>query len=127
MAAINSAATERDVARERGPLQDETGVVGKIGLVGEFVTGERHEEPFVTAEVGLGGFVANREFLAHLVVEVFQQLAARLSHGLVNLQAEFELELVEGGLDFVGLTAALVDGGDALLEIHAGFDGAVSG
>ena len=44
--------------------------------------------------------------------------------GLVDLQAEFELELVEGGLDFVGLAAALVDGGDALLEIDAGLDGA---
>ena len=47
-----------------------------------------------------------------------------LGHGLVDLQAQFELELVEGGLDFLGLAAALVDGGDALLEVHAGFDGA---
>ena len=45
-------------------------------------------------------------------------------HGLVDLQAEFELELVEGGLDLFGLAAALVDGRDAFLEIHAGLDGA---
>ena len=39
-------------------------------------------------------------------------------------QAQLELELVEGGLDLLGLAAVLVDGGDALLEIHAGLDGA---
>ncbi len=37
-------------------------------------------------------------------------------------QAEFELELVEGSLDFVRLAAVLVDVGDALLEVHAGLD-----
>jgi len=89
----------------------------------EFVPGELHEETLVTIQVGLRGFVPNAEFLPYLVVEVFEQLTTRLGHRLVDFPTEFELELVEGGLDFVRLAAALVDAGDAFLEIHAGLDG----
>ena len=65
------------------------------------------------------------KFFAHFIVKVFQQLAAGAwLIDLIDFQTQFELELVEGGLDFLLLAAALVDGGDALLEIHAAFDGA---
>ncbi len=37
-------------------------------------------------------------------------------------KAELELELVEGACDLVGRAAALVDVGDALLEVDAGLD-----
>ena len=37
---------------------------------------------------------------------------------------QLELELVEGGGDLIGFAAVLVDGGDALFEVDAGFDGA---
>ena len=51
-------------------------------------------------------------------------MLARAGHRLIYFKTQFELELVECSLDFVRLAAALVDGGDALLEIHAGLDSA---
>ena len=76
----------------------------KIGMAVQLVSGEPHEIAFDAVQRGDGGVGAHLELFPHLVVEVFQQLAARLGHGLVDLQAEFELELVEGDLDLLVLT-----------------------
>ena len=87
------------------------------------MTGELDELAFEAVKEGLGIVEADLEFVPHLVVEVFEELAPGGGHGLVDLEVELELERIEGGLDFLRPAAALIDGGDAFLEVHTGFDG----
>ncbi len=94
------------------------------GIAVERVLGELHEQPLVAVQIGLRGLAAYLEFFPDFIVEVLEQLATGVGHRLVDFQAQFELEVVEGGLDFILLAAALVDGGDALFEVDAGLDGA---
>ena len=108
--------------REGQRFEPERAIAQKLGVAVQLVPRELHQQALVAVEVGLRGLVPHLELLAHFVVEVLQQLLARARHRFVDLEAQFELELVEGGLDLVGLAAALVDGGDALLEVDAGLD-----
>jgi len=79
----------------------------------QLVPGKLHEQSLVSIEERLGGFIADLQLFADFVVEVFQQLAARLRHCVVDLQTQFKLKFVEGDLDFLVLAAALVDVIDA--------------
>ncbi len=90
----------------------------------QLIACELHKELLVAIQKSLRGFILHTEFLAHFVVEMLQQLAACLRHSFVNFEAEFELELVECGPDFLRLAATLIDGSDALFEVHARLDGA---
>src|SRR5207237_8720727 len=78
--------------------------------------------PPICVEELLESFISDFELFPNFVVKVLQQLAARLRHRLIDLQAEFELKLIERDFDFLVLAAALVDVVDALLEVHAAFN-----
>ena len=88
------------------------------------LAGKTHEELFEAVQDGFRGRILHAELFPDFVIEILQELPAGLRHRFVDLKAEFELELIEGGLDLVDLAAALVDIVDALLEIYAAFDGA---
>jgi hypothetical protein len=49
-------------------------------------------------------------------------LLARLRDRFIDLQAQFQLQLVEGSFDLLVFTASLVNSGDAFFEINARFD-----
>ena len=70
-------------------------VVVKLCVTFEFMAGETHEKVLKLREYGLRVLVAHLQFLADLIVEVLEKFAASLSHGLVDFEVEFELELVE--------------------------------
>jgi len=90
----------------------------------QLVGGELYEAAFQLAEVRFGIIVAHSELFADFIIEIFQQFAARLRHRLVDFEAQFKLELIEGDFDFIVFAAALVNVVDAFFEIHAGLDGA---
>ena len=64
---------------------------------------------------------------AHLLDDFLIEVVEQLLPGVAGLSAisrfQFVLELVELELDLLRRAALLVDGGDALLEVHAGLDG----
>lgn len=113
---------ERKVSVARAREEPERGVAEKLSVVAQLMAGELHEDPLEAVQHGLGVGVTQAELLAHLLVEVLQQLASGLAHRLVDLEGQLELELVEGRLDLRGLATALVDLGDPLLEIDPGFE-----
>jgi hypothetical protein len=57
------------------------------------------------------------------LIEVVKKLLTGITASLSNLRFEFLLELVELEFDLFGGAALLVDRNDALLKVHAGFDG----
>src|SRR5574337_1228262 len=117
-------------AREAAVL-DSSRYVAKIeaivierGAMDQFGAGQVHQHALeaiarVAAVVG-----AHAQLLLHLLIKVLKQYLARLDHRLVDLAGEVELKLLEAGLDFLGLSAVLVDLGDTPLEVDTGADGA---
>ncbi len=97
--------------------------VEKFGVRAELETSQLHEESFVPREISLTLVEAYPQLVVDFGVEILQELPARAGHGLVDLGAQFELQLIERRLDLLGRAAALVDGGDAFLEIDARLDG----
>ena len=98
-------------------------VVIERGAMDQFGAGQVHQHALeavarVAAVVG-----PHAQLLLHLLIEVLKQYLARLDHRLVDFAGEVELELLEAGLDFLGLSAVLVDLGDTPLEIDTGADG----
>ena len=83
---------------------------------------QAHQQTFESIKIDFRVFVANLELLSNLVVEILEQLSPRLAHRFVDLEAQFELKLIERGLDLVRLAALLIDRADALLEIDAGLN-----
>ena len=61
--------------------------------------------------------------LDDLLVEVVEQLLAGVALAGGDLGLQIPLELVELELDLLRRAAFLVDGGDALLEVHARLHG----
>jgi hypothetical protein len=98
-----------------------------LGAVGQLVARELHEDAFEAVQIGLRVHVPNTQLLACLIVEVVEELLPRACHRFVDLHAQFELESVKSCLDLPGLTAALVDGGDPFLEVHAAFHSLIVG
>jgi len=109
--------------RERSGEQAEGGLALEVGVAVEFVAGEADELALELAEDGLGVFVADLELFPDFVVKVFKELLPGGGHGFIDLEAEFELEFVEGILDLIRLATLAVDGGDEFFEIDAGADG----
>src|SRR5205823_2384137 len=97
------------VPRKGARLEPKRGMVSKLGVAIQFVPGQLHEQSFVDVEERLRLLITNFELFTDLVIEVFQQLAARLSHRLIDLKAEFKLKLIEGDFYLLVLAAALVD------------------
>ena len=54
---------------------------------------------FKSIEIDLRVFVTDFQLLANLIIEIFKQLLPRLAHRLVDLEAQFELQLIERRLD----------------------------
>src|SRR3989344_5000022 len=76
-------------------------------------------EPFLEAVQVIPALYAH--LLHHFLVEVVEQLLACILLFLADLRFQFMLELIELKLNLLLCTAFLVDGGDALLEIHTRF------
>ena len=81
--------------------------------------GEAHQQAFQPAERRAGIHVAQAQPLLYIFVEVFQKGLAGVEHGVGNLAGQIELQLLEGGMDGLGVAAGLVDFGDAAFEIDA--------
>ena len=60
----------------------------------------------------------------HVLVEVLEQCSTRVVHPRADALVHLSLQGAERGVDLLGRAALLVDGEDALLEVHAGLDGA---
>jgi hypothetical protein len=93
-------------------------------MVFQLMARQAHEQLFESIQDGFRRCFLHAELFPDFVIKILQELPAGLRHRFVDLKTEFELELIEGGLDLVDLAAALVDIVDALLEIDAAFDGA---
>ena len=91
----------------------------EAGIGCEQVPGEP-PEPLVEAVQVIAAL--NADLLDDLLVEVVEQLLAGVALPLGDLRFQLALELVELELDLLRRAALLVDGGDALLEVHAGLD-----
>ena len=97
--------------------------VDELGVRAEFVSGQLHEKLFVTGKIPLALAEVYPQLVVDFGVKILQELPAGAGHGLVDLRAQFQLQLVERRLDLLGRAAALVNGGDPLLEIDARLDG----
>ena len=61
-----------------------------------------------------------RKRALYVRVEVLQQHLAGLGHAGLNLFVKFSLKPVERRFDFLGVSASLIDLGDAPFNVHAG-------
>ena len=68
------------------------------------------------------GVTLDAHLLHDLLVEVVEQLLASIALALRDLRLHLQLELVELELNLLRAAALLVDGGDALLELHPRLD-----
>jgi hypothetical protein len=104
--------------------QPEGGRGGPVRSLPELDPGHAPEVALVAVERRrrVGGCLLQP--LAHRVVEVLEQLRPGRRHRCVDLAGELGLQGVEGGANFVGLAAPLVDVGDPPLEVDARADGA---
>src|SRR5438552_710701 len=59
----------------------------------------------------------------YVLVEVFEQLPARVVHARADALVHLLLQLAERDIDRLGRAALLVDGKDTPLEVHAGLNG----
>lgn len=81
--------------------------------------GQSHQLLFKLVEMEVGVGVADFQLFPNLVVEILQELSPRMGHRLIDLKRELVLKFVKRRLDLAGLTALLVDTGNALFEINA--------
>src|SRR5487761_67278 len=74
---------------------------------------------FKSVKIDLRIVITDLQLFSDLIIKIFKQLLPCLTHRLVDLEAQFELQLVECRLDLVRLAASLIDRPDPLLEIDA--------
>src|SRR5579884_335329 len=109
-------------ALERVPLQHEriaAVIEPRIGT--KVIPGDLPQPFFETVEIVAA---ANTHLLDHFLVEVVQQLLPRFLALVADLRFEVYLKLVELEGNLFRRAALLVNGDDALLEVHTGLDGA---
>src|SRR5579885_2163243 len=111
-----SEATVLDASRKAAEIE---AVAVERGAIAQFCPGQVHQHSFKAAARVPAILGPDTKLVLHLLVEVLQQELARLDHRLVDLTGQVELELLEAGLDFVRLTAVLIDLCNAPLEIDA--------
>src|SRR5690606_1901620 len=99
-------------------------VIVETGTIPQFSTAQLDQHALEAAAGAATVFGTDAQLVLHFLVEILQQHLSCLDHRLVDLGREIELELLKAGLDFVRVTAVLVDLGDAALEIDTGADGA---
>lgn len=83
-----------------------------------------HQQTFQSIKAAGRIALGNFQTFLHNFVEVFQQRLAFIQHRVADFSRQIELELLEGGMNFVGVAAILVDVGNAALKIDTGFHGA---
>ncbi len=108
-------------ARRVLKVEGQRGVV-EAGAVVEHEAGQRPEALAEAIELGLRIVELQPQALMHVLVEVLEQCSARVVHARADALVHLRLQRAEGGVDLLGRAALLVDGEDALLEVHAGLD-----
>ena len=89
---------ERDIARARPSWarpQLERGDIPKFRIRTQFMLRQAHQQMLKAGKIDLRVIIADLQLLANLVIEIFEQLLPSLAHRLVDLEAQFELQLVE--------------------------------
>ena len=117
-------AARLDVVPRRAVEVEGQRVVVEARAVVEHEAGQRPEALADAVELGLGVVELQPQALVHVLVEVLEQHPARVVQARADLLVHLRLQLPERGVDLLGRAALLVDGEDALLEVHARLDGA---
>jgi hypothetical protein len=109
----------------RGTRFQEEGkiVVVELRVLAEFVLRHCPEHPCVAVQVLIALGHVDSQPIMDLRVEIFEQLPARILHRDGDVGFHLLTQALELRLDLLGRAAILVDGDDALLELHTGFDG----
>ena len=114
------AGVDRLAGKGIGMQHEAVAVVVELGVVGEQVPGEPPEPVVEAVEQAVA---LDADLLDDFLVEVVEQLLAGVPLAGGDFGFQFLLKLVELELNLLRRAAFLVDGGDALLEIHARFHG----